>query len=1109
MSLEAKYLGQKRFLDKHIRSGGTVGLITSALVFDTEQTISVPSIPSAEAFGGLVVLPGEVTIQVPSIGSGEAFGDLTVEHQISSEQTIIIPSIGSGEEFGSLTVVPGEVTISVPSIVSQEAFGDLVLAQTGGPQTIEVPSIISGETFGILDVDLGPPPQEIIVPSISSEEEFGGLVVEQVAPSIAIAMPSIISAEEFGIPTLILGSEPIYLPPPDPDAEPGAGTFDLWLSGTPAYLSRNGFDLFITGLWYPGQLSYISYGRLSNFTGTNLKIPKNDSRRAKTSIYLDDPVVKYVRAYSRMLRIHYRGRLVYWGVINLPEYNLEENTVTINSIDPSIRLYHHMLRFGDLENTEAGLGSPAPGGLDANGKGLVYVSSLGLRLLRDAGNNLEEQTLRGVPDLGIVNGYNDWHVEVPGFPDHIEVSRGDRVLEKMKDLSNQLTGPDFEFEPVSGQPGAYARLNTYYKQGVDRTGSVGFYYGTLTDNLENVEVSYGEEFVTHVHTLDRGSKYRYTEANVTASEEHGIYVWWDATDFDVAKLTPAMREKVLRAHAKGILEVYGRPLESYTLHCKVETNTSPWYMRDYAIGDIIKIGGVKGHFRFEDEVRIVDISLDQVDDAGNVRPTLMVVPTIPTIDVVADDPDVPVISSPDPTITISPSSGSEVAGTIQLYAYITGTEGEQVQFFVDGVEYGSLLTAIPYNLALDTTTMADGAHTFSADLRDGSGTVVATSGVHNLTVSNTNPPPPEEPPPGETPAVFPSRLRASGMHIVDENDFILDRMTAVNIHCLPTYIPSQADLNDIASHEGSWVRVAIQWKWIEPTQGVFDPTMRSQLDTLVTRLQTAGLYAMLELHLNIGAVPSWTTGVDETAKYNNGGEYITKQLALRYGANKVVMGFSLNEIPAYQATLIYGNSAIPYLEQVQRTMITWFRTHAPNWIGFVTLGYSNQTPYPDSPRTAANPNAYDSVGGNVVMDVHFYTAGVNSTDPNYDGRQPNGMIYPTYQGGQAYWMISDYPLTYVDTATHRSQMLAFLTDYVTFCTAANIPLCIGEIGWPYNNTGGEAAWWAAVMTILAAVDPAMVAQWIYSSNVPPQEYWPAKPGGVWNPYVVTLLASGD
>lgn len=356
-------------------------------------------------------------------------------------------------------------------------------------------------------------------------------------------------------------------------------------------------------------------------------------------------------------------------------------------------------------------------------------------------------------------------------------------------------------------------------------------------------------------------------------------------------------------------------------------------------------------------------------------------------------------------------------------------------------------------------------------------------------------------------AAFPVRLRASGTRIVGSDGSVMERMTGSSVHCLPDYIPPQSELHEIKDRGGAWVRVVLHWKYLEAIQGTFSPTMRTQISTLLARCEAAELYAELELHLNVGTTPTWTTGVDDTAKYANGGEFVTKSLAQSFGANKVVMGFGLNETPLGSDTIRNGNNAIPYLEGVQRTMISWFRTFAPDWIGFPTLGFANQTPYPDAPRTPASPTAYNSVGGNVVIDVHHYQAGVNSSDPNNDGRQPNGMIWPTYQGGSALWQTSDHPLSYVDTAVHREQIYAFLADYVAFCNAAQIPLLVGEAGWAANNTGGKAEWWTAFLAALARANPAMVAQWIHSTRVPPGEYWASKPNGVWDPDVVRLLGS--
>ena len=44
-----------------------------------------------------------------------------------------------------------------------------------------------------------------------------------------------------------------------------------------------------------------------------------------------------------------------------------------------------------------------------------------------------------------------------------------------------------------------------------------------------------------------------------------------------------------------------------------------------------------------------------------------------------------------------------------------------VQFFVDGTAVGSRVTTAPYTYQLNTTTLADGAHTLTAQASDAAG----------------------------------------------------------------------------------------------------------------------------------------------------------------------------------------------------------------------------------------------------------------------------------------------------------------------------------------------------------------------------------------------------
>jgi hypothetical protein len=94
----------------------------------------------------------------------------------------------------------------------------------------------------------------------------------------------------------------------------------------------------------------------------------------------------------------------------------------------------------------------------------------------------------------------------------------------------------------------------------------------------------------------------------------------------------------------------------------------------------------------------------------------------------------------DPTVTVS-APGGELSGTVQVSATAADENGiAEVRFFADGALIGTDATA-PYQIAWDTTDVADGTVTLTAEAEDPSGNV-ATSAPLNVTVMNAAPPPP-------------------------------------------------------------------------------------------------------------------------------------------------------------------------------------------------------------------------------------------------------------------------------------------------------------------------------------------------------------------------------
>lgn len=91
-----------------------------------------------------------------------------------------------------------------------------------------------------------------------------------------------------------------------------------------------------------------------------------------------------------------------------------------------------------------------------------------------------------------------------------------------------------------------------------------------------------------------------------------------------------------------------------------------------------------------------------------------------------------------PTVAITaPASGASLVGMVQVAVTATDDLGvTQVQVLVDGAPAGAALTAAPYTLNWDTSTVANGAHTLTATAQDAGGNVTTSAPV-DVTVNNT------------------------------------------------------------------------------------------------------------------------------------------------------------------------------------------------------------------------------------------------------------------------------------------------------------------------------------------------------------------------------------
>jgi hypothetical protein len=346
------------------------------------------------------------------------------------------------------------------------------------------------------------------------------------------------------------------------------------------------------------------------------------------------------------------------------------------------------------------------------------------------------------------------------------------------------------------------------------------------------------------------------------------------------------------------------------------------------------------------------------------------------------------------------------------------------------------------------------------------------------------------------------------------------------------------------------VRVLVIWSWLEPTYGQINMSyVQSTLDPIVTRAVAAGLYVQMEIVWNVPSNwPSWAGSPETMANWMRYGRMPTDFIANRYGNpsspnylqslnSRAVIGFGIDEPhpDSYMAT-----DVLPHLESQQRTWIGWFRQYAPQWIGVVSEPYGSSTPiYNDScaaengrqqDNTNASESAYDTVGGNVILDLHDYYEGSTNAVLNDDGRSYYGDPSDFNQGGRQVHTADSTPSRYPspftgfqDRASLETQLKGYICPYAQYARAYDggkgIPLMIGEFGWHVGSStttlqagSGYDNYIADQGAAWDTASPVIEEEWNYSHNqANGQDLFAAKPmiNGTpeWQPFTLAWLSS--
>lgn len=386
------------------------------------------------------------------------------------------------------------------------------------------------------------------------------------------------------------------------------------------------FEVFATLRDYGDGETYDQ--RLFQYDNLEVIHPLNDSRTASLRAPIEDfnalsqSNIEVMLPLEYMIKILYRGRLVFWGPILKPIFNFAEGHVELNCHDMTYYLKRHFVHSWDVNL------------LADNGNLPVSPASM-WKLVQAAAPSFHDDALfeSVAAPLGERVGTLGGLAAVAG--DSIEVQRGMNIWDLLYGMAwDHVRASDFNFKPIDEhrndgwEPGQMFEFGTQEEMGSDKSDTHIWHYGFGRTNLANFTWEPDGEAVVNQVTLAPSKGPRQVGIHSISQEAWGILENWED-----AGSGGFMPQGLREAYLRGILGAYSRPLNTFTIEPVWDQGlmgsaaSTPWrYPTGYQPGDRMRVMAKKGTLNKNLVGRVTKVTLTQLNAAENARTQVEMIP---------------------------------------------------------------------------------------------------------------------------------------------------------------------------------------------------------------------------------------------------------------------------------------------------------------------------------------------------------------------------------------------------------------------------------------------------------------------------------------------------